>query len=213
MGKKFSIAVFALALGAILGNESWGLGESPRTNRSAGWSSPRFLLASAELESVKIEPLKTLDRAAVYQLTVALRQGQKLLPGMEVEYEVHAIDGMAIGGGMFAVHQEMLAPGGNSLSVLTGFGGLKLHPRQLIIFKLGDPGFTPEKPAEHGPLAGQNKQVITDTCTTFCDRCADNAGSLCSQGAGTYSCNCSDVSRSCEFTCQSTSGVPTKPAI
>lgn len=212
--KKLAATVFALFLAAALGGESWGLGDSPRTSRPAGWSSPRLLVASADLESVTIEPLETLDRAAVYQLTVALREGQELQPGMEVVYEVHAMDGTAVGGGMFAVTQGMLGPDGNNLSVLTGFGGLKLNSQQLVIFKLTDPGLTPARPREGGRLPGTSKQIITDTCTTFCDRCADNAGSLCSQGAASYSCNCSDLSRSCTFTCQSsTSGQPSKPAV
>ncbi|HEV2845072.1 MAG TPA: hypothetical protein VG477_09525, partial [Thermoanaerobaculia bacterium] len=135
MDRKFAAGVLTVVLAAaLLGSAA--LGESPRTSRMDGWASPRVLLASADLESVKLEPLKTLDKTEVYQLSIALREGEKLLPGMEVEYEVHAIDGAAVGGGLFSVTQEMLASGGNSLSVLTGLGGLNLSSRHLLIFKL-----------------------------------------------------------------------------
>jgi len=45
---------------------------------------------------------------------------------------------------------------------------------------------------------------IVDTCTTFCDRCADKATSTCgSGGVQSYSCNCGDANRSCTVSCQS----------
>jgi hypothetical protein len=111
---------------------------------------------------------------------------------------------------MFSVEQQMLSPGRNELTVLTGFSGMKLHDRQLMLFKLVEPIFTPSKPpASGGP---SEKQIITDTCTTFCDTCGDRAESLCTSGASTYSCECSDTSRSCEFTCQS-GGSPAKPPV
>lgn len=172
-------------------------------------STPRILLASADLQAVKIEPLKTLDKTSVYQLTLSLREGQEFLRGAEVEYEIHALDGSALGGGMFTVDQQMLTSGGNTLTVLTGFSGLKLSPQQLMIFKLADPGFAQTRPQASGRSA--EKQIITDTCTTFCDRCGDRAESLCTNGASTYSCECSETSRSCEFTCQSGSGTSKPP--
>lgn len=140
MNRKLTAGLFTFAFVAALSSASWALGESPRTSRMEGWASPRILLASANLESVKLEPLKTVDKTEVYQLSLALREGKRLLPGMEVQYEVHAIDGAAVGGGMFSVTQEMLTSGGNALSVLTGLGGLNLSSRHLLIFKLNDPG-------------------------------------------------------------------------
>ncbi len=190
----------ALMLVAV-GSASWGLGESPRSGRTEGWSSPRMLLASSELEAVKLDPVKTLDGTAVYRLTAALRNGQEFTEGTELQYEVRAGDGTSLGGGRFTVSAEMLAPGGNSLSVLTGLGGLRPDSRQLILVTLARPPFDFEK-------------NITDTCTTFCDRCSDNAKDLCSNGASSYSCNCADTTRSCTFTCQSSSsGQPTKPPV
>ena len=183
------------------------LDAAPRVSQDP--PSPRILLVSSELQAVKIEPLKTLDRTSVYQLTIALREDQKFQPGTIVEYEVHATDGTAVGGGMFSVEQQMLSPGGDTLTVLTGFSGMKLHSRQLMLFKLAEAIFTPSRPPSGGP---SEKQIITDTCTTFCDSCGDRAEALCTSGASTYSCECSDTSRSCEFTCQS-GGSPAKPPV
>lgn len=44
-------------------------------------------------------------------------------------------------------------------------------------------------------------KVPISSCTTFCDRCADRASNLCSQGVESYSCSCTQETASCSFKC------------
>ena len=99
---------------------------------------------------------------------------------------------------MFTIRPEMLSADGDSISVLTGFGGLELGAGSRIVVQLVDL-------ASAAPPAGPKRAIgasgIVDTCTTYCDRCADKAQVLCNQGVSTYACSCDGESRTCNFTC------------
>lgn len=125
-----------------------GLEGPKRAPGTGAPTSPRILLASTELQSVKVAPLDTLDQTSVYELTVGLPEGQAFAPGTMVEYEIYAVDGTALGGGLFLVTPKMTDPRSNTLTALTGFGGIKLQPQQVMIFKLLAAGGTAPRPAE-----------------------------------------------------------------
>lgn len=171
---------------------------------------PRVVANSESLRlqvtGAQLDRLETLDRAPVYRLELRLAERPATLAGVEVEYEVLADDGRALGGGMFTLHSGMLAPGGEALNVLTGFGGLDLGAANLLLVRLSDGGGLPPRgPRSRAGAAAAppaNPQIV-DTCTTFCDKCAGNAENLCgSAGTQSYTCSCSDGSRSCSFTCR-----------
>lgn len=178
-----------------------GLDAPPRAPRTEVSSSPRILLSSTDLQSVRIALLETLDLSPVYEITVALPEGQTFSPGTLVDYEIRGMDGTALGGGMFLAAPKMIGPLGNTLTAHTGFSGLKLDPRQVVFFKLLGAGYPAPRRTAESPQP--EKQVITDTCTTYCDLCGDKAALLCSHGVSTFSCSCSDSSRMCSFSCQS----------
>jgi hypothetical protein len=168
---------------------------SPRSPRTEGAQSPRTFLESAEIESAEVKPVETLDGTSLYQLTLTFGEIRKSLAGLNVEYELRAADGTTAGGGMFTAAPAMLTPDRKGISVLTGFGGLKIGPKHLLVVRAADLGLAPEG------RRGQEKN-ITDTCTTYCDSCADKGAALCTQGVSTYSCSCGPDTRSCSFTCQ-----------
>lgn len=140
----------------------------------------------------EVEPVETLDGTRVYQLT--LHPAQPLAAGAVVEYLILAADGVVAGGGQFSVRPDMMTPDGNAVSVLTGFGGLDMSLGYRIVADITKAG------PERSPRSLTGAQ-ITDTCTTFCDRCSDKAASLCTNGVATYNCGCSGESRNCNYTC------------
>jgi hypothetical protein len=152
-----------------------------------------------------VERLDTLDGSAVYKLQVQLAEPPASLGGLNAEYEVLAEGGRPLGGGMFTIAPKMLAPGHDSFTALTSFGGLELGSAQLLVIKITEPSFL----AAAGPRArigaarAAEAPAIVDTCTSYCDKCASHAETLCGQqGTKTYSCSCSGETRSCTFTCK-----------
>jgi hypothetical protein len=168
---------------------------APRSARIQSSQSPRLFLESAEIESAEIKPVQALDGTSLYRLTLSFGDLQRPLTGINVEYEIRGVEGTTAGGGMFTVAPEMVTPDRKGISALTGFGGLKIGPKHLVMVRVADSGF-----ASAG-RRGQEKN-ITDTCTTYCDSCADKGAALCTQGVSSYSCSCGPDTRSCSFTCQ-----------
>ena len=161
--------------------------------------SPKVVAKTEFVTAGKIEAVETLDETNVYRFTVEL--GQSLPAGANVEYEIQDSRGAVLGGGMFTVSPEMLNADRDAVTVLTGFGGLKLGPQHRIVVKLGVLDPAPEKPAARVKRLAGESGPITHTCTSYCDRCAEKAGSLCNLGVQTYNCSCDGESRSCHFTC------------
>jgi hypothetical protein len=164
---------------------------------TASAQSPQVVFKSEVNVAGAVEAVETLDATRLYRLTVNLDPRRHSI-GTNVEYEIFNAAGAAVGGGMFTVRPEMLSADGDSISVLTGFGGLGLGAGSRVVIQLVDL-------ASEGPPAGPKRVVgasgIVDTCTTYCDRCADKAQALCDQGVSTYSCGCDAESRTCNFTC------------
>lgn len=160
---------------------------------------PQVVLRSQALAAAEIESVPTLDDTRVYRLRVDL-DSRKLVPGALVEYEVLRADGEAVAGGIFTASSGMINADGDTLTVLTGFGGLELSPRHQVVVKLVDP-LTSRQPG--GDVRRIAEPQIVDTCTLFCDRCSEKAGTLCANGVETYSCSCSGEDRSCSFKCNS----------
>lgn len=161
--------------------------------------SPQVVARSQFITAGEIHTVETLDGTRVYRLTVELGS-QKPPAGATVEYEILNAAGSALGGGMFTVDPEMLSTDGASVTVLTGFGGLDLGSGHTIVVKLREPDLTPAKrPADMKRAVEESG--ITDTCTYFCDRCSEKAGTLCNLGVQTYNCSCDNDSRTCHFTC------------
>lgn len=158
-----------------------------------------LLAAAVSARSVapapEVERMDTLDGARVYQLTIHLTQ--PLPPGAAIEYLILSADGVVAGGGQFSVRPDMMTPEGNAVSVLSGFGGLDMSLGYRIVADVID---VIKASPERSPRSLTGAQ-ITDTCTTFCDRCADKAASLCTNGVATYNCSCSGESRNCNYTC------------
>lgn len=189
------IIVFALLGAGMIAVGQQPAQASPRSPRLEGSPALRTFLESAEIESAEVKPIETLDGTTLYQLILTFGELRKPLTGLNVEYELRAADGTTAGGGMFTVAPEMLTPDRKGISVLTGFGGLKISSKHLLLVKVVDLGLASEG------RRGQEKN-ITDTCTTFCDACADKGAALCAQGVSSYSCSCGPDTRSCSFTCQ-----------
>lgn len=84
-----------------------------------------------------VEAIETLDATRVYRLTVNLDSRRPAI-GMNVEYEIFTAAGAAAGGGMFTIRPEMVSADGDSISVLTGFGGLELGAGSRIVVQLVD---------------------------------------------------------------------------
>src|SRR5215213_5511688 len=165
---------------------------------AASSAQPLQVVSKSEVSVAgEVEAIETLDATPLYRLTVNL-DPRRHSTGTTVEYEIRTAAGSAAGGGMFTIRPEMLSADGDSLSVLTGFGGLELGAGSRVVIQLVDL-------ASAGPSAGPKRAVgasgIVDTCTTYCDRCADKAQALCDQGVSTYSCGCDAESRTCNFTC------------
>lgn len=158
---------------------------------------PQVVTRSEVSIAGEVETIETLDDTRLYRLTVNL-DSRRPSTGLGVEYEIFTASGVAAGGGMFTIRPEMLSADGGSISVLTGFGGLELGSGSRIVVQLVDPASSPS-PA--GPKRAVGASGIVDTCTTYCDRCADKAQAICDQGVSTYSCSCDGESRSCNFTC------------
>lgn len=153
---------------------------------------PQVVVRSHLMTAGEVQRVETVDSTRLYRLTVNVESSKPVI-GANVEYEILTASGAALGGGMFTVRPEMLDAHNETLSVLTGFGGLELGAEHAILIKLVPPDSL--KRAVGG--AGG----IVDTCTTYCDRCSEKAGSLCNLGVQTYSCSCSGETRSCNFTC------------
>ncbi|HVG08451.1 MAG TPA: hypothetical protein VNM67_12150 [Thermoanaerobaculia bacterium] len=158
---------------------------------------PQVVTRSEVVAAGEIEAVDTLDATRLYRLTVNL-DPRRHSTGTSVEYEILTAAGAAAGGGMFTIRPEMLNADGDSLSVLTGFGGLELGAGSRIAVQLMDA-------ASAAPPAGPKRVIgssgIVDTCTSFCDRCSEKAKAICDQGVSTYSCGCDAESRTCDFTC------------
>jgi hypothetical protein len=145
----------------------------------------------------EVEAIETLDATRLYRLTLHL-DPRRHSAGTTVEYEISTAAGDAAGGGMFTIRPEMLNANGDSMSVLTGFGGLELGAGSRIAVQLMD--VAAPTPRED-PKRVIGATGIVDTCTSFCDRCAEKADAICDQGVSTYSCGCEAESRKCDFTC------------
>ena len=155
--------------------------------------SPHVEVRSQSIASGEVELLPTLDGARVYRFTVDL-DFRNLAPGAVIDYEVRSATGAAAGGGMFTVSPDMMNADGK-VSVLTGFAGLEFKPGDVILVKLADLNLAPPDPSKPKKLVA-NAFGIVDTCTTYCDRCADKAGTLCNLGVVTFNCSCSGETRS-----------------
>jgi hypothetical protein len=196
MMRRILLLVVALLAVGTIAVELQLAEASPRSPRIEGSPSPRFFLESPEIESAELKPVHALDGTSLYRLNLTFGELRKPLSSLNVEYEIRGVDGTTAGGGMFTVAPEMLTPDKKGVSVLTGFGGLKVTPKHLLLVRVGELGYAPEE--------GRNQEKnITDTCTTYCDACADKAAALCSQGVNTYSCSCGPDTRACTFSCQS----------
>lgn len=167
-----------------------------------------FLLATAALAQAPlvvtrsevsvagdVEKIETLERAPLYRFTVNL-DPDRHSAGTNVEYVVYTDKGVAAGGGMFTIRPEMLSADGRSLSVLAGFWGLDLGADSKIAVQLAN--LTSSSP---GPKRAVGAGGITDTCTTYCDRCAEKTQLVCPEGVKTYTCSCASESRTCNFEC------------
>ena len=153
---------------------------------------PQVVVKSQLIAAGEVQRVETVDSTRLYRLTVDVASSKPAI-GANVEYEILTASGAALGGGMFTVGPEMLDAQNETLSVLTGFGGLELGADHVIVVRLVPPD---------GPKrAVGGSGGIVDTCTTYCDRCSEKAGTLCNLGVLTYSCSCSGESRSCNFTC------------
>ncbi len=164
---------------------------------AASAQAPQVVTSSEVSVAGEVEVVENLDAIPLYRLTVNLDPRRHSV-GTNVEYEILTAPGIGAGGGMFTIRPEMLSADGRSISVLTGFGGLELGAASRVVIKLVD--------LESGASPGNPKRVIgasgiVDTCTSYCDRCADKATALCDQGVTTYECGCDGESRSCKFTC------------
>lgn len=163
---------------------------------------PQVVVSSPAFAAAEIESVHTLDGTRVYRLTVDA-DSRKLSAGTVVEYEILMADGTAAGGGMFTASPAMMSADGETLSALTGLGGLELSPRHQVLVKLAEL----TSPSADFPPGGRHpaerivEPQIVDTCTFFCDRCSEKASSLCSNGVQTYTCSCSGEDRSCSFNC------------
>lgn len=120
---------------------------------------PQVVTRSEVSEAGRVEVVDTLDSAPLYRLTVNLDPKSSRI-GMSVEYEIFTASGTALGGGMFTIEPKMLSPGGGSLSVLTGFGGLELEDGSRIVVQVVDPAST-EAPAN--PRRAIGASGIADT--------------------------------------------------
>ena len=159
------------------------------------------LAASADARSVPrsivtadVQPVETLDGSRIYRLTVHF-DGKPLTDTM-VEYQILSSGGAVAGGGMFTVQPEMVTSDGDAVTALTGFGGLEMSLGYRVVAEVTGTGRSTS-------VKSITESQITDTCTTFCDRCSDKAAALCANGVSTYSCSCASESRSCNFTCGS----------
>lgn len=157
---------------------------------------PQVVAKSAAIASGEVEAVETLDSTRVYRLKLDF--GSRRPSTGNVEYEVLTAAGAVAGGGMFTVRPEMFE--GETLSVLTGFGGLEFGPGASVAVWFDSTA--PAAPTGGGKRAVESaaEPQIVDTCTTYCDRCADKT-TMCTNGVQTYSCSCSGEGRSCTFSC------------
>lgn len=158
-----------------------------------------FLLLAAAVSALSgassvadVEPVETLDGTRVYHLTVHFMQ--PLPADAAIEYLILSADGTIAGGGQFSVRPDMVAPEGDAVSMLTGFGGLDMSRGYRIVAEVTRA--IPERTRK-----ALTESQITDTCTTFCDRCSDKAVAVCTNGVSTYNCGCSGESRTCNYSC------------
>ena len=114
----------------------------------ASAQTPQVVVRSPALAAAEIESVPTLDGTRIYRLSIDL-DSRKLVPGTVVEYEILAADGEAAGGGMFTVSPGMISADGDTLTVLTGLGGLELSPGNQAVVKLVDP--LPDRPCSTRP--------------------------------------------------------------
>ena len=145
----------------------------------------------------EVEKVETLDSTPVYRFTVNLDPARHPV-GTNVEYVVYTDKGVAAGGGMFTIRPEMLSADGRSLSVLAGFWGVELGADSKIVVQLADLASSLPGPS---PKRAVGASGITDTCTSYCDRCAEKTQLVCPEGVKTYSCGCASESRTCNFEC------------
>lgn len=152
--------------------------------------------ASRSIAPADVQLVETLDGSRIYRLTVQLGDKPSDSAADTVEYQVLTAGGVVAGGGMFTVRPDMMTPDGEAVTALTGFGGLDMSLGYRVVAEVTG--------ASRGSAVKSiAEQQITDTCTTFCDRCSDKAAPLCTNGVSTYSCSCASESRSCNFTCGS----------
>ena len=156
---------------------------------------PQVVAKSAAIASGEVEAVETLDSTRVYRLKLDF--GSRRPATGNVEYEVLTAAGTVAGGGMFTVRPEMFE--GETLSVLTGFGGLG-RPRILGRRVVRQRGTCSTRGGGKCAVESAAEPQIVDTCTTYCDRCADKT-TMCTNGVQTYSCSCSGEGRSCTFSC------------
>ena len=150
--------------------------------------------ASRSIAPADVQLVETLDGSRMYRLTVQL--DNKPSADTTVEYQILTAGGVVAGGGMFTVRPDMMSPDGEAVTALTGFGGLDMSLGYRVVAEVAG--------ASRGSAVKSIAEAqITDTCTTFCDRCSDKAASLCTNGVSTYRCSCASESRSCNFTCGS----------
>jgi hypothetical protein len=159
---------------------------------------PQVVTRSEVSVAGQIEAVENLDDIPLYRLTVNLDPRRHSV-GTNVEYEIYTAAGVGAGGGMFTIRPEMLSADGGSISVLTGFGGLELGSGSRVVVQLVNLA-SAASPADPKRAVGASDGIV-DTCTSYCDRCAEKAAALCDQGVTTYECGCDAESRTCKFTC------------